>query len=166
MESEFIEQSVFRMKESTERIEKCFILLSEDDIWLKPNSQLNSIGNLVLHLCGNITQYIISSLSGNPDIRKRDEEFSASRSLNKSELLSKLKATVDSAVKIIEKQKEASLLKTRSVQGYSLSGMGIIIHVVEHYSYHTGQIALLTKLFKDEDLGFFAGIDLNQKNKD
>jgi uncharacterized damage-inducible protein DinB len=55
-------------------------------------------------------------------------------------------------------------VRIRQVQGFSLTGIGIIIHVTEHYSYHTGQIALLTKLLKDRDLAFYAGIDLNKKN--
>lgn len=161
---EIIRQSSLKMKENTPRIEKCLGELSEEEIWKRPNESSNSVGNLILHLCGNMTQYIISSLGGVEDLRQRDLEFSAKSGLAKSELLDKLKTTVDQCVVTIRNLSEEDLLKVRSVQGFEHSGTGIIIHVVEHYSYHTGQIAFWTKLLKDKDLGFYAGHDLNKKN--
>ncbi len=83
MEKEFVSQSVFKMKESLARVEKCMGELTEEEVWKKPNSQLNSAGNLVIHLCGNITQYIISSIGGEPDNRTRDGEFSLSGRIHK-----------------------------------------------------------------------------------
>ena len=163
---EIISQAIFRLEENTIRVEKCLNDLSEKEVWLKPNNASNSVGNLILHLCGNITQYIISSLGREEDTRNRELEFTTSGGYNKSELLSKLNSTVKQAVDIIKNLSEDELLRVRSVQAYELSGIGIIIHVVEHYSYHTGQIAFWTKLLKDKDLGFYAGIDLNTKNKD
>ena len=164
--NEIIAQAIYRLEENTPRIEKCLNQLSEKEVWLKPNNASNSVGNLILHLCGNITQYIISSLGKQEDTRDRDLEFTTSGGYNKSELLSKLNSTVKQAVDIVKNLSEDELLRVRSVQAYELSGIGIIIHVVEHYSYHTGQIAFWTKLLKDKDLGFYAGIDLNTKNKD
>jgi len=162
--SEFKKESVFRLKESMPRIERCFEFLNENELWEKPGPSSNSIGNLVLHLCGNISQYIISGLGENPDERKRDLEFSTERGYSKTNLLDKLKSTVEESAKIIESQTEESILLKRQVQGFELSGIAIIIHVVEHYSYHTGQIAFWTKVLKDVDLGFYAGKDLNKKN--
>ncbi|UOB19303.1 DinB family protein [Abyssalbus ytuae] len=162
---EFIEQSIYRIKENTPRIEKCLNLLTEDEVWHQPNASTNSIANLILHLCGNIRQYAVSSLGYKDDLRERDLEFSIKGGLNKSQLTEKLTSTIEAATSIIEKLDEKELLKIRSVQGFEFSGIGIIIHVTEHYSYHTGQIALITKLLKNKDLGFFAGRDLNIKNK-
>ncbi|MEL7002094.1 MAG: DinB family protein [Bacteroidota bacterium] len=163
---EFAEQSILRIDENTEKIEKCFTQLSQDEIWKSPNDSSNSIGNLVLHLCGNIRQYAISSLGKTTDIRQRDEEFSKGQSLPKEDLLQRLKDTTEEAKSIISKADIDNLLRKRNVQGYYFSGMGVVIHVTEHYSYHTGQIALLTKLWKNKDLGFYAGIDLNAMNNE
>ncbi len=162
---EFIDQNCYRLDENTEKIGKCLDMLTEDEIWKHPNHSSNSIGNLILHLCGNIRQYAISSLSGTEDVRERDKEFSKQAYVAKKELFEKLAQTVDEAKHVIEQADVDNLLRKRHVQGYHFSGMGIIIHVTEHYSYHTGQIALLTKLWKNEDLGFYAGIDLNVKNE-
>jgi uncharacterized damage-inducible protein DinB len=163
--AEFVAQSVFRMQENTPRIEKCLQLLSEEDVWKKPNEAGNSIGNLILHLCGNITQYIISSLGNKEDNRVRDEEFSVKGGYTKEQLFKKLTATVAEAVGIIQSLDENELMCIRSVQGFQLSAIGSILHVAEHYSYHAGQIALITKLITNKDLGFYAGYDLNKKNK-
>ncbi len=163
---EFKEQIIYRLDESTRMVSLSFDKLLEEDIWKKPNENSNSIGNLILHLCGNITQYAISSLGGTEDKRKRDEEFSAKEGLRKSELLNKLKDTVTKAKDSIKKVSVSELLRKREVQGFNMSGIGIAIHVTEHYSYHTGQIAFWTKQLKDKkSLGFYDGIDLNVKNE-
>lgn len=161
---EFITESIRRIEENTVKVKKCLDELTEEEIWRHPNASSNSIGNLIVHLCGNITQYVLSSLGGTPDTRERDLEFSVQGGLSGMELFSKLKITVSKAIEIIEGMDEQQLLLVQSVQGFDLSGLGIILHVTEHYSYHTGQIALLTKLMKNKDLGFYAHLDLNKKN--
>ena len=163
--NELIQQAIFRLNENTPRIEKCLNQLTEEDVWKRPNDSSNSVGNLILHLCGNITQYIISSLGDQEDLRERDKEFETTGGYTKSELLEKLMLTVDQAVEVIRNMDEESLMEIRSVQGFTYSGVANIVHVVEHYSYHTGQIAFWTKLLKDTDLGFYDGVDLNVKNE-
>jgi uncharacterized damage-inducible protein DinB len=165
LRKEFILQSITRLEEYTPRIKKCLSELTEEEIWKRPNDSSNSVGNIILHLCGNVTQYIISSLGGSPDIRERDKEFSARGGLNRNDLINKLDTTVLMAIQIIKDCNEESLLKARNVQGYRYSGLAIIFHVVEHYAYHAGQIAFWTKLLKNKDLGFYSGIDLNKKNQ-
>ena len=162
---EFIEQSISRFEENTPKIEKCLAELTEDELWHRPNASSNSPGNIILHLCGNITQYVLSSLGDIEDKRERDKEFTSTRVLQKAELMDKLKTTVSAAVKIMRSLNDSDMLQKHSVQGFDLSAIGIIIHVVEHYSYHTGQIIYWTKLIKDKDLGFYSSTDLNKKNK-
>ncbi|MBM1107001.1 DUF1572 family protein [Aurantibacter crassamenti] len=158
---ELVNNSLYRLDESTRMIQKSLKEVSEDEVWQKPNESLNSIANLILHLCGNISQYITSSLGETEDIRIRDLEFSASNSMTKEELLNKLEDTLDIAKRVIFDAKIEQLLKVRAVQGFSFSGVGVIIHAVEHYSYHTGQIAFWVKQLKNKDLGFYEGTDLN-----
>ena len=162
---EFIEQSLYRIEENTRRIKKCLGEIEEIEIWKFPNNNSNSIGNLILHLCGNIRQYAISALGETKDTRERDKEFSAKTGSAKSGLLNELTNTISEAADIIKNIDENRLTKIYSVQGFNLSGIGIIIHVTEHFSYHTGQIAFWIKQLKDKDLGFYANIDLNVKNK-
>lgn len=163
---ELAAQIILRMEENTPRIEKCLAELTEAEVWQRPNPASNSIGNLILHLCGNITQYAIASLGGRPDARDRDAEFATESGWLKAELLEKLTRTVSEAVETIRHANREELLRVRSVQGFEMSGIGIIVHVCEHYSYHTGQIAFWTKILKNKDMGFYAGLDLTVKNEE
>jgi len=161
---EFIDQSIHCIEENTQRIVKCLYEIDDIEVWKSPNNNSNSIGNLLMHLGGNIRQYIISALGGAKDIRERDKEFSTKSGLTKSVLLDQLTGIISEAIDIIKNIDESRLTKIYSVQGFSLSGIGIIIHVTEHLSYHTGQIAFWIKQLKNKDLGFYANIDLNLKN--
>jgi uncharacterized damage-inducible protein DinB len=162
---ELTQNSLLRIDENTQKLTSCLNELEEADVWKRPNSHSNSVGNIILHLCGNMRQYAISSLGNMKDVRERDKEFSTDGGYSRSELLDKLRNTLEEAKSIIQSTTETELLRKRKVQGYMHSGIGIIIHVTEHYSYHTGQIIFWTKLLKDKDLGFYAGIDLNVKNE-
>lgn len=164
LQKEFLESSVNYFWQNCSRIEKCFSELSEEEIWEHPNGSTNSIANLTLHLCGNITQYIISTLGNNKDLRDRDGEFSADKNFTKAELLHKLKEVTKNAAAVAEGLSREQLSAQYSVQGFQKSGVAIVVHVTEHYSYHTGQIVLHTKILKDIDTGFYKGIDLNKKN--
>lgn len=162
---ELVKNALYRFDENTRMIEISMSNISEEELWQRPNASLNSVGNLMLHLCGNIRQYIISSLGDNEDVRQRDTEFSASGGHTKTEILKKLKDTVDMAKRVIFDAPPEQLVRLRSVQGFSFSGVGVIIHAVEHYSYHTGQIAFWVKQLKQKDLGFYDKVDLNVKNE-
>ncbi len=164
MQDEVKAQIMLRMQENLPRIQKCLDLLSQEQVWQKPNESSNSIANLILHLCGNITQYIHSSLGHQPDHRTRYEEFSTTSGLIKKELYSKIETTINVASEIIKACSNEELQRRRNVQGFTLTGIGCAIHVCEHLSYHVGQIALLTKLMTNKDLGFYDGLDLNTKN--
>ncbi|MDP4263868.1 MAG: DinB family protein [Bacteroidota bacterium] len=162
---EFVEQSISRIEKNTPKIIKCLGELSEEQVWQRPNEASNSAGNILLHLCGNMRQYIISALGNQPDTRERDKEFSTNGGYSKEDLQNKLVSTVSEVKNIISAVDENKLMKVHSVQGFNYSGAGIIVHVTEHYSYHTGQVVFWTKLLTGNDLGFYAHIDLNKKNR-
>ncbi|MAY21420.1 MAG: hypothetical protein CMC74_01425 [Flavobacteriaceae bacterium] len=161
----FIKNCVFRIDENTRMLKIALSSITEEELWKKPNNHLNSIGNLVLHLCGNITQYVIAPLGNLEDQRDRTLEFSTTGGYSKQELIEKLDRVLLKAKATIARVSEATLLKEKEVQGFQFSGVGLIIHVVEHYSYHTGQIAFWVKLLKNKDLGFYESFDLNKKNE-
>jgi len=164
LSNEFVQQSVFRMNEFTPRIKSCLDALSEAEVWQRPNQHSNSIGNLILHLSGNIRQWISATLGGEEDVRDRVSEFEARDGFSRQKLIKVLEDTVSAANKVIFNMSDDTLLQHKTVQGFDISGLGNILHVVEHYSYHTGQIAFYTKAMKNSDLAFYAGKDLNEKN--
>lgn len=148
--------------ECVTRIDKVLSLLSEDEIWYRPNKASNSVGHLILHLCGNVTQWIGAGVGGFVDKRERDLEFASTDHISKEALIQRLyalKSITDQA--LVTVTDEQVLVEARTVQGYQETVLSIIIHVTEHFSYHTGQIALICKHLKGQDLGFYEGVDLN-----
>ena len=156
-----IEEVLLRLyDESLPRILKCLGQLSEKQIWWRPNESSNSIGNLVLHLCGNVSQWIGSGLGGFPDTRTRQAEFDKREGINREELSQLLSSTMEQIKPVISNLPADELLNKRAVQTFEESGLSILIHVTEHFSYHTGQIAYITKMLTDNPLGFYEGIIL------
>jgi uncharacterized damage-inducible protein DinB len=164
LHKEIVTQGQLRFNENCLRIEKCLEYLTDEDMWFRSNPESNSIANLMLHLNGNIKQYVLGALGNENDERNRGLEFSRNKDMTKEELGEMLLKTCEASNEIIKKLTVQQLLEYHSVQGFKLSGFGILIHVVEHFSYHTGQIAAATKVLKGKDLGFYSGFDLNVKN--
>ena len=165
LESIVIEFNRRVYEENVWRIEKILAMVNEEEVWYSPNDESNSIGHLILHLCGNVTQWIGSGIGTLPDLRERDLEFNTTDRLPKKILISKLyalRSITDSALSTLKDDRD--LLDSHSVQGYNETALNIIIHVIEHFSYHTGQMAIITKYLKASDLGFYAGHDLNVKS--
>ena len=153
-----------RIEECVEKIRGCLELQDETAFWQRPNEASNSTGNLLMHLTGNIRQYMLSGLGGAGDIRQRDLEFQSPATRSRAEVEERFYQVVGQALDLLESLPEKVFLEQKTVQGFALTGLGIVLHVVEHLSYHTGQIAYLTKMKTNKDLGFYRGIDLNAKN--
>jgi len=136
------------------RIERCLKTLSEQDIWWRPNEASNSVGNLVLHLSGNVRQWIICGLGGAADRRERDKEFDERGPIPRRALLALLRQTVREASLVLEKQSANDLARLRPVQRFEVTGLTAAFHVAEHFAFHTGQIIYVTKMRHGTDLGF------------
>src|SRR5581483_1673753 len=139
-ESIFLDYSVRKLRQLTERIETCLGKLDERQLWTRGTDNENAVGNLALHLCGNVRQWIIAGIGGQPDVRQRDAEFSARGGAGAPELQSRLRQTVDEAVAVLNAITPERLLETVTIQKYSMPVLEAIYHVVEHFSMHTGQI--------------------------
>jgi uncharacterized damage-inducible protein DinB len=134
------------------KIERSIDGLTDDDVWSRPNEACNSIGNLLLHLRGNVTQWIIGGVAGRPYERRRQLEFDERTKIAAAALLAQLRATVEEADEVIGGLDAAALLSARRIQNYEVTVLEAIYHVVEHFGMHTGQIILLAKARTGEDL--------------
>lgn len=142
-------------KEFLPRIERCLQELSEEDLWWRGDATNNSAGNLILHLSGNIRQWIISGIGGAPDSRDRPEEFSEHTRLPRAALLRLFQTTVAEADRTLERFDTSKLLEVRRIQRYEVTCLDALSHVVEHVAQHMGQIIYITKLRRRIDLKFF-----------
>lgn len=138
------------------RIETCVDKLTPEQIWTRNSENANAIGNLALHLSGNVRQWILHGVGGERDTRQRDTEFAARGGMDPAELKRRLRSTVDAACTVIRAVPPEGLTERRTVQNYDVTVIEAILHVVEHFSGHTAQIIFITKFLTGEDLGFYA----------
>jgi uncharacterized damage-inducible protein DinB len=154
-EREFLRFSAAKLRQLNDRIVACLAKLSEDQTWLRGSESENAVGNLCLHLAGNVRQWIGHGVAGWEDVRERDLEFLARGGKSSKELAALLTSSVEEAAGEIERLNPGDLVRKTRVQKYDLSVLSAIYHVVEHFAQHTGQILFATKAFTGEDLGFY-----------
>lgn len=141
------------------RLRSCVESLTDDQVWWRPNEASNSVGNLVLHLNGNVQQWLVASFNRWEDTRNRPAEFAERQVIQPAELLQRLGATMQEASAVLSRLTEADLMSTFHIQGYTVTGLYAVYQVVEHFGMHHGQIVYITKLVRGEDLGFYRELD-------
>lgn len=133
------------LEEYLAKIRACLARLSDQDVWQRSHPATNSIANLLLHLRGNLSLWILHGLGGEPDTRRRSLEFSTRESASLAELEAGLTEVLGRCCSLVRGLDPSALGETREIQGYSVDGLGVLFHAVEHMSYHTGQIVSMTK---------------------
>jgi hypothetical protein len=137
------------------RLRACVEPLSDEQVWWRPNPASNSIGNLILHLNGNVRQWLVDSFNRQEDGRDRPTEFAAEGGLTPSQLLDRLSATMHEAAQVLARLTESDLVAPYDIQGYHVTGLEAVYQVVEHFGLHYGQIAWISKSLTGNDLGFY-----------
>ena len=148
----FLETSVAKMRQSVGKIVVCLEKLTADQIWSRGAEHENSAGNLVLHLAGNIRQWIDSGLGGVPDVRQRDAEFETTGGISAADLISLLASTVEDAVVVIGGMDTERLTRVHNIQNRTPTGLEAVYQVVEHLGQHSAQIVYATKQITGKDL--------------
>jgi hypothetical protein len=137
------------------RLKECVAPLTNEQVWWRPNAASNSIGNLILHLNGNVGQWLVASFNRDEDKRNRPAEFAAIDGAGAAELLATLGATLDAASAVLDRLTVDDLLAPYEIQGYHVRGLDAVYQVVEHFGLHYGQIVYIAKLLSGKDLGFY-----------
>ena len=153
---EFIEaSSIFLKNDFLPKLLHCLEAMTDEQIWWRPNEQSNSAGNLVIHLCGNLRQWIVAGLGNSKFLRDRDAEFATRDLVSKAQLIADIRAAVDEVEAVLKSFPASRLLDRVPVQTYQVSALQSVYHVVEHFSYHLGQILYIYKLQTADDPGFY-----------
>ena len=137
------------------RMRSCVTSLTDEQVWWRPNPSSNSVGNLLLHLNGNVRQWLVSSFNHGQDHRDRPAEFNATEQLPVEVLIERMSETMREAEIVLNRLTAEELLASHEIQGYETTGLAAIYQVVEHFALHYGQIVYITKMFLDKDLGFY-----------
>ncbi len=141
------------------RMRECVESLTDEQVWWRPNDASNSIGNLLLHLNGNVQQWLVAPFSQVEDNRDRPAEFGQRDVVPAAALIEKLDATLQRASEVLSRFTEAELVAMFDIQGYRVSGLEAVYQVVEHFGLHHGQIVYITKMLRAADLGFYRELD-------
>lgn len=160
----FLRHARFRLREDyAVKIRLAIAPLDEARLWWRPNEASNSIGNLILHLAGNLRQWIVAGVGGAEDARDRNAEFAQRADIAKQELLDLLQTTLDDADavledlerRIAESTSDAPLQRECRPQGFPQTVLDAVFHPIEHFSYHTGQIVYIAKLLEGGRVNFY-----------
>ena len=136
------------------QLRDCISLLTEDQIWWRPNEASNSIGNLLLHVNGQLSQWIVSNFNGAELTRDRAREFTERGPIPIAELSARLASTMEESGAVLARLTPKDLATHFMFFGKSFSGLEAIFHSVSHVALHYGQIAYITKMLANRDLGF------------
>ena len=134
--------------------------LTDEQLWWRPNPACNSVGNLLLHLNGNVRQWLIASFSGLEDARNRPAEFNERRRIAGKLLVQQLDATMQEAATVLDRLTARDLAATYQIQGYTVRGLDAVYQVVEHFGMHYGQVLYINKTLRGEDFGFHRELNL------
>ena len=134
--------------------------LTDEQVWWRPNHACNSVGNLLLHLNGNVGQWLIAAFNGLEDTRNRPAEFNERRRIAGKVLLQRLECNAAGSRKCLDRLTPRGLAATYHIQGYTVRGLDAVYQVVEHFGLHYGQILYINKLLRGEDLGFYRELNL------
>ncbi len=154
--AELVRVARHELREGCERIGACLDKLTAEQIWHRDHAIENSVGNLVLHLAGNLRQWIVSGVGGAEDVRRRDWEFETRVPLSAAVLRRSLSAAVDASDAVLADLDAARFLETRRIQIFEVTVLHAVVHVLTHFAGHTGQIIWATKHVTGQDLGFYA----------
>jgi uncharacterized damage-inducible protein DinB len=142
----FLERSRYYLcTEYPAKLAAAVAVLPADRLWWRPNDSVNSVGNLLLHLAGNVRQWIVSGVGGAPDVRDRGAEFAAQGGASADELLAQLNDVLRESGAVLDRLTPDALLEPRTIQGRTPTVLEAVFHVVEHFSTHVGQILWITK---------------------
>jgi len=142
-------------KEYPIKLRHCLNALPRGAVWARPNQDSNSVGNLLIHLTGNVTEWILGGVGGRSYKRYRAEEFAQRDGADASKLMHDLEGVLREADRVLARLTEKDLERSVVIQERDTNVLGAIYHVVEHFAMHTGQIVFLTKLYAPGRIQFY-----------
>ena len=143
-----------QLAKATEVIRNCLGQLNDEQAQWRPHESMNSVGNLVLHLCGNVHQWIISGVGGEPDVRDRPKEFAERGPFDREELARQLDEVIRQADEVLGAVTPTQLLERRRIQGFETTGLSAIFDSVAHFKGHTQEMVCLARMQLSDDYRF------------
>jgi uncharacterized damage-inducible protein DinB len=154
--TDFVARSRYYLaSEYPSKIERCLAVLPAAALWRRDGPTENGVGNLLLHLSGNVRQWVVSGVGGALDARRRSAEFDAREGDDAATLMSRLRGTLDEADAVLASLDARRLAERVTIQGRDVTVLDAVYHVTEHFAMHTGQIILLAKRYAPGQVRFY-----------
>ncbi len=163
-ESEFRRTTGFYLRENLRKVEATWASLTAEQIWRRPNEHCLAPANQLIHLTGNLRQWVLSNLDGQPDVRERDAEFAGRTGPDKAQILADFQLVFEEVLRVLEAPIAPGA--PLRIQGHDTTPVGVWVHVTEHLSYHTGQLIFFAKSLRGAPYDFYGGWDLNAVGAD
>ncbi len=141
----FVAESRKTLRGAARRIEHGLSQLSDEDVWWRPHESMNAAGNIVLHVCGNVSQWIVSGVGGHAYERDRPAEFACRDSIPADQLLAQFRQTIDRADEVLSVLTEPQLLETRRIQSFDTSVLAAVYHAVSHLEGHAQEMIYIAR---------------------
>src|SRR5262249_18166153 len=142
----YLAASRHRLAECVKKIKHCLDQLTDEQVWWRPHGSMNSIANIVLHLCGNVRQWVVAGVGGEPDIRARPKELSDRSLMAKAELLRRLDEIASQVDAVLAAVTEQQLLQRRRIQGFDETALSATFDSISHFRGHQQEIVYITRL--------------------
>jgi uncharacterized damage-inducible protein DinB len=141
-----LEEAGIELDECITKIRHCLGQLTDEQVWWRPTESMNSIGNLILHLTGNVRQWMVSGLGGEADHRDRPAEFAQRDPIPKAMLIAPLEQVVRETKEVFSRLGSEQMLAERTIQGFKVTGWNALFHCVPHFKGHTQEIISFTRM--------------------
>lgn len=141
----FTELAARYLEEYLAKIGYALERLPPERLWWRPTAEANAAGNLILHLCGNLSMWLLAGVGNEVYHRDRPREFAGDDAFDAPDLRSRLEGVVGRCTALLRRLSDADLARPLRVQGYDTDVRGVVFHAVEHMSYHTGQLLFILK---------------------
>ena len=142
----FIRETRQALAQEHRRIAHCLRQLDEAQVWQCPSPDVNAIGTIIVHLCGNLRQWFLHGIGGAEDVRNRPSEFAATATFPKQELLAALNELIEEIDALLQEVPVGILLEPRRIQGTETLGLSAIFSTIAHLEGHALQIAYVTHM--------------------
>ena len=128
------------------QINACIDVLTDEQLWWRPNEQANAVANLVVHLSWSNRYYFEQVIGGREIGRNREAEFTARDGFPKPKLLETWRHSLGVVQEVLDGLQPDQMMEATDRTGKPTTYGQILLHVTHHNAAHMGQIVWITKL--------------------
>jgi uncharacterized damage-inducible protein DinB len=128
------------------QIGECLDVITDEDIWWRPDEKSNALGNIMLHLIGSNRLYIGYGVGARALERDRAAEFTARGNPRRDVVVDAWNETVHMMRQVFDALQPSQMMERTDRTGKTTTIASILLHASHHTAAHMGQVVWITKL--------------------